>query len=167
MKRCKGVQIVPAAEWDCSEFYGSVSVGTPSVAYNVILDTGSADLLLATSPCTGCESTTTLYTPADSSTSETSSTAFTITYVSPHSKALVCSPLSESSPSVPFISGIGGCCRNAGIRHGQHRWLHRLVSPKATVGNERRRAHRPVSDQEANFRCVHDAQRDCSGQDQW
>lgn len=64
-----------------SEFYGSISVGTPSTTYSVVLDTGSADLLLATSPCTGCETTTPLYTPSDSSTSVSSSTKFSITYV--------------------------------------------------------------------------------------
>lgn len=66
-----------------SEFYGTISVGTPAVDYNVILDTGSSDLILATSPCTGCETTTTLYTPSDSSTVTTSTTTFAITYVSP------------------------------------------------------------------------------------
>ncbi|KAL8283138.1 hypothetical protein RQP46_005916 [Phenoliferia psychrophenolica] len=65
---------------DDSEFYGTISVGTPATDFNVILDTGSSDLLLATSPCTGCLTTTSLYTPSDSSTSVSSSTQFSITY---------------------------------------------------------------------------------------
>jgi cathepsin D len=33
-------------------YYGSIAIGTPPVAYNVILDTGSADLFLVGSSCT-------------------------------------------------------------------------------------------------------------------
>ncbi|KAK4701712.1 hypothetical protein P7C70_g4515, partial [Phenoliferia sp. Uapishka_3] len=78
-KRSSASNVAMTNEED-SEFYASIAVGTPAVDFNVILDTGSADLILATSPCTGCETTTTLYNPSDSSSATTSSTAFSITY---------------------------------------------------------------------------------------
>jgi len=37
-----------------SSFFGTVAVGTPPVAYSVILDTGSSDFWLADSSCTNC-----------------------------------------------------------------------------------------------------------------
>ena len=36
-------------------YYGSLAVGTPAVAYNVVLDTGSADFWLAAPDCDGQE----------------------------------------------------------------------------------------------------------------
>lgn len=74
---------VEAAEPDFSfhrsEYYGTISIGTSD--FNVILDTGSTDLLIATSGCSGCESSTPAYDSSTSSTSDVSSTAFSITYV--------------------------------------------------------------------------------------
>lgn len=63
-----------------SSFFGSVAIGTPPVSYDVILDTGSADLWVASKECaTGCNGIATF----DSSTSSTfinSSTPFSIQY---------------------------------------------------------------------------------------
>ncbi|ORY75031.1 aspartic peptidase domain-containing protein [Leucosporidium creatinivorum] len=64
-----------------SQYYGQVHVGTPSVSYNVIIDTGSSDFLLATSPCeAGCEPVTPIYHPSLSSSSVASSQDFQVTY---------------------------------------------------------------------------------------
>ncbi|KAM0755529.1 acid protease [Meredithblackwellia eburnea MCA 4105] len=63
-----------------AEYYGTISIGTPSTSYQVIFDTGSADLVMATNNCDGCESTTDGYDASDSSTSSSSSTTFSITY---------------------------------------------------------------------------------------
>ncbi|GAA6051893.1 hypothetical protein JCM3770_006561 [Rhodotorula araucariae] len=63
-----------------SEWYGEIDVGTPPTAFSVVLDTGSADLILAETGCAGCSSNTPGYQPSLSSTSATSSQAFSIQY---------------------------------------------------------------------------------------
>ena len=63
-----------------SEYYGTISVGTPATDFDVIMDTGSADLIIATTGCSGCDTETTTYSSSNSSTSSTSTTAFSITY---------------------------------------------------------------------------------------
>ncbi|KAJ7890571.1 aspartic peptidase A1 [Mycena olivaceomarginata] len=61
-------------------FYGSLAIGTPPVAFDVILDTGSADLWVAGSTCTrGCSSSPTFDVSA-SSTFTNKSTPFSIVY---------------------------------------------------------------------------------------
>jgi cathepsin D len=61
-------------------YYGSIALGTPPVAYNVILDTGSADLWVAASTCTqGCNGLQT-FDSSSSSTFSTASSPFTVTY---------------------------------------------------------------------------------------
>lgn len=63
-----------------SSYIGSIAIGTPAVAYDVILDTGSADLWLAGSTCsTGCSQIQTFDT-SSSSTFNNLSTSFSITY---------------------------------------------------------------------------------------
>lgn len=63
-----------------SSYIGSIAIGTPATAYDVILDTGSADLWLASSSCTsGCEQITTFDTSTSSSFTNLS-TPFEITY---------------------------------------------------------------------------------------
>lgn len=63
-------------------YYGSLAVGTPAVSYDVILDTGSADLWLAgPSFCdsTECDTIAT-FNPSKSSSLKESNTPFSITY---------------------------------------------------------------------------------------
>jgi hypothetical protein len=64
-----------------SSFFGSVAVGTPPVAYEVILDTGSADLWLAGSTCgdQACSGIAT-FAPSSSSSFQNLSEPFSITY---------------------------------------------------------------------------------------
>jgi len=79
-KRSSGQNLIVNQAAD-SSFFGSVAVGTPPVAYNVILDTGSADLWLASSSCTdsACQGIPS-FNPSSSSTFAASSTPFNITY---------------------------------------------------------------------------------------
>ncbi|KAJ7128318.1 hypothetical protein C8R44DRAFT_850853 [Mycena epipterygia] len=61
-------------------FYGSLAIGTPPVSFDVILDTGSADLWVAGSTCTeGCTSAP-RFDPSASSTFKNESIPFSITY---------------------------------------------------------------------------------------
>ncbi|KAH9074853.1 aspartic peptidase A1 [Lactarius deliciosus] len=54
-KRSAGENLLVNQNAD-SSYYGSIAIGTPPVAYNVILDTGSADLWVADSSCsTNCQ----------------------------------------------------------------------------------------------------------------
>ncbi|BGP36378.1 hypothetical protein JCM10450v2_000278 [Rhodotorula kratochvilovae] len=71
---------IPMTSYQDSEWYGEIDVGTPPTAFSVVLDTGSADLILAETGCTGCSSNTPGYQPSTSSTSATSSQEFTIQY---------------------------------------------------------------------------------------
>ena len=61
-------------------YYGSIAVGTPPVAYDVVLDTGSADLWLVDSQCTENCNGLPPYSPSSSSTFSNDSKAFSITY---------------------------------------------------------------------------------------
>ncbi|KII87254.1 hypothetical protein PLICRDRAFT_112830 [Plicaturopsis crispa FD-325 SS-3] len=63
-----------------SSYYGSLAIGTPPVSYNVILDTGSADLWVADSACVSGCSTVPTFDSASSSSYQNLSTAFSITY---------------------------------------------------------------------------------------
>ncbi|KAG8860927.1 Type I transmembrane sorting receptor [Tulasnella sp. 330] len=59
-------------------YYGPLTIGTPAQASTVDFDTGSSDLWLPTSACSGCFGNT--YNTASSSTYKGSSTPFSITY---------------------------------------------------------------------------------------
>ncbi|KAJ3537142.1 hypothetical protein NMY22_g5721 [Coprinellus aureogranulatus] len=60
-------------------YFGSLAIGTPPVSYNVILDTGSADLWVAGENCTSCGDVST-FDPSSSSSFQNQSTPFSITY---------------------------------------------------------------------------------------
>ncbi|KAF7308806.1 Aspartic peptidase A1 [Mycena kentingensis (nom. inval.)] len=78
-KRSTGTNLVTNQGAD-SSYYGSLAIGTPAVSFDVILDTGSADLWVAGSSCTqGCSGVPTFDSSA-SSTFVNSSTDFEITY---------------------------------------------------------------------------------------
>ncbi|GAA5858526.1 hypothetical protein JCM1840_001243 [Sporobolomyces johnsonii] len=71
---------VSMTSYQDSEWYGEIDVGTPPVSFQVVLDTGSSDLILAQSGCTGCAPSTPDYDPSSSSTSNASSRPFSVTY---------------------------------------------------------------------------------------
>ncbi|KAF4610939.1 hypothetical protein D9613_006752 [Agrocybe pediades] len=78
-KRGTGTNLLTNQNGD-SSYFGSLAIGTPPSSYNVILDTGSADLWVADSSCvTGCATVPT-FNPASSSTFQNESTPFAITY---------------------------------------------------------------------------------------
>jgi len=78
-KRATGSNALVNQNQDTS-YYGSLAIGTPAKSFNVILDTGSADLWVASSNCvTGCGSVPT-FNAASSSTFKNQSTPFSITY---------------------------------------------------------------------------------------
>ncbi|KAG8721838.1 hypothetical protein FRC08_009639 [Ceratobasidium sp. 394] len=78
-KRASGVNELVNKGTD-SSYYGSIAVGTPPVAFNVILDTGSSDLWLASSTCyTGCRGVPT-FDASRSSTFRNLTTPFAIRY---------------------------------------------------------------------------------------
>ncbi|KAH7335273.1 acid protease [Rhizoctonia solani] len=78
-KRASGVNELVNRGTD-SLYYGSIAVGTPPVAFDVILDTGSSDLWLASSTCyTGCQGVPT-FNGANSSSFQNLTTAFSIRY---------------------------------------------------------------------------------------
>jgi len=71
----QGVNLLVDQDYD-SGYYGSLAIGTPPVSYNVLLDTGSADLWVAGSNCgTSCGSTPT-FDPSASSTFKNQSQSF-------------------------------------------------------------------------------------------
>lgn len=61
-------------------YYGSLAVGTPAVAYNVVLDTGSADFWLAAPDCSGCPDGIETFDGSGSSTFSNLTESFSITY---------------------------------------------------------------------------------------
>ncbi|GAA5899474.1 pepsin-like aspartic protease [Sporobolomyces salmoneus] len=71
---------VEMTSYQDSEWYGEIDIGTPAAGFSVVLDTGSADLIVAEPNCEGCKSDTPGYQPSSSSTASTTSQNFQITY---------------------------------------------------------------------------------------
>ncbi|KAH9942250.1 aspartic peptidase domain-containing protein [Epithele typhae] len=80
-KRANGFNLLTNQGAD-SDYFGSVAVGTPPVAYNVILDTGSSDFWLASSSVASSRAASGIPTfePSASSTFKNLNTPFSITY---------------------------------------------------------------------------------------
>ncbi|KAF8074696.1 aspartic peptidase A1 [Lyophyllum atratum] len=78
-KRSVGTNLISNQNQD-SSFFGSLAIGTPPVSYNVILDTGSADLWVADSNCnSSCKGVAT-FNPNASSTFTSTGVPFSISY---------------------------------------------------------------------------------------
>jgi len=78
-KRSSGENLLANQNAD-SSYYGTVAIGTPAVSYNVIMDTGSADLWVADSGCTAnCDGIDT-FNPSQSTSFTNLSTPFAIKY---------------------------------------------------------------------------------------
>jgi len=78
-KRSSGTNLLVNQNVD-SSYYGSIAVGTPPVAYDVVLDSGSADLWLVDSQCTTNCNGFPPYNPSSSSSFTNASKPFAITY---------------------------------------------------------------------------------------
>lgn len=78
-KRSTGTNLIVNQNED-SSFYGSLAIGTPPISYNVILDTGSADLWVADASCNSTCSDVPTFDPTSSSTFVAKNSAFSIEY---------------------------------------------------------------------------------------
>ncbi|KAG0696968.1 aspartic peptidase domain-containing protein, partial [Suillus ampliporus] len=78
LKRGNTAAIPITDEQNDLSYSGVVSIGTPPQTFNIILDTGSSDLWVATSACASCASTE--FTTSKSSTYQVSGPSIPITY---------------------------------------------------------------------------------------
>ncbi|KAI9571567.1 aspartic peptidase domain-containing protein [Boletus coccyginus] len=67
-------------EQNDSSYSATVSIGTPAQPFNLIIDTGSADLWVATTQCTTCSSDVPLFNPSESSSFKNGSSSVKISY---------------------------------------------------------------------------------------
>lgn len=78
-KRSTGYNLIVDQLYD-SSYYGSLAIGTPAMSFDVILDTGSADLWIAASSCGSACGTSATFDPSTSSSFKNQSTSFAIQY---------------------------------------------------------------------------------------
>ncbi|KAL0575800.1 hypothetical protein V5O48_006178 [Marasmius crinis-equi] len=79
-RRAQSAAIPVTNQQTDASYFGTVNVGTPAQSFNVILDTGSSDLWVATTGCSGCNSDTPFYDPSKSSSAQNSNRPVSITY---------------------------------------------------------------------------------------
>jgi len=80
MGNFKGEGPVVIEDYQNSQYYGEITLGTPGQKFNVIFDTGSSDLWVAGSSCDSSCGRHAKYNAAKSSTYQANGTAFDITY---------------------------------------------------------------------------------------
>ncbi|KAG2154413.1 aspartic peptidase domain-containing protein [Suillus bovinus] len=86
-KRANTAAIPITDEQNDSSYSGVVSIGSPAQNFDLVLDTGSSDLWVATSTCTSCASNE--FTTSKSSTFQSSGTSLQINYGSGSVKGVV------------------------------------------------------------------------------
>lgn len=78
-RKASEISNVYIKDYDSMEYYGILSCGTPKKEYSVIFDSGSSDVWLESITCTNCGGQN-FYDPDDSTTYESTSSSFSITY---------------------------------------------------------------------------------------
>jgi len=79
-KRQSTANIPTTNQGSDSTYFAPISVGTPSQTFNVILDTGSSDLWVATNQCTSCPPGISTFNPSSSSSVTVSAQSIQINY---------------------------------------------------------------------------------------